>query len=223
MTKPSPRALGEVEERARQREIVRKGYDEVSYAYRDDAGRPNEATAEETQRYGGWVDEMARLLPPAARVLDLGCGAGIPATRQLVDRGLKVTGLDFSAVQIGRARRLVPGAAFIQADMTTWDCDPASFDAVVSFYALIHVPLGDQQALFPRIRRWLREGGLFLAILGDGRWTGTEQYLGAPMFWDHADTATYLDWLREAGFVPIWHRFVPEGDSGHQLVLAKAT
>ena len=42
------------------------------------------------------------------------------------------------------------------------------------------------------------------------------------MFWDHADAATYLVWLREAGLEPVWDRFVPEGDSGHTLVLAEA-
>jgi hypothetical protein len=43
------------------------------------------------------------------------------------------------------------------------------------------------------------------------------------MFWDHADTATYLRWLSEARLTPIWDRYVPEGDSGHSLVLAQAT
>jgi hypothetical protein len=84
------------------------------------------------------------------------------------------------------------------------------------------VPLADQRALFPRIRDWLRPGGYFLAIVGAGRWTGTERYLGADMFWDHADTDTYLRWFREAGLAPRWHRYVPEGASGHTLILAQA-
>jgi hypothetical protein len=43
----------------------------------------------------------------------------------------------------------------------------------------------------------------------------------APMFWDHADRDTYLRWLDDAGFEVVWHRFVPEGDGGHTLVLAR--
>ena len=50
-----------------------------------------------------------------------------------------------SAVQLARARHLVPGARMVQADMTALHLQPASLDAVVSFYALIHVPLADQQ------------------------------------------------------------------------------
>ena len=42
------------------------------------------------------------------------------------------------------------------------------------------------------------------------------------MFWDHADSATYLVWLKQADLNPLWHRFVREGKSGHVLVLAKA-
>ena len=111
----------------------------------------------------------------------------------------------------------------MQADMTAFHLKPSSLDAVVSFYALIHIPLADQQALFPRIRSWLRPGGYLLAIIGAQRWTGTERYLGADMFWDHADTSTYLRWLQAAQLRPIRDRFIPEGDSGHALVLAQAS
>ncbi len=91
--------------------------------------------------------------------MDLGCGAGIPATRELTGRGQQVIGVDFSAVQLRRAQRLVPAARLIQADMTALHLRPASVDAVVSFYALIHVPLADQQVLFPRIwHRYIPEG-----------------------------------------------------------------
>jgi SAM-dependent methyltransferase len=210
--------------RASQRDLVRRGYDAISRAYRDDEGGANPGKPDErTDDYEGWVDGLAQLLRPRARVLDLGCGAGVPATRLLVERNFDVLGLDISAVQIERARQLVPGATFEQADMATWEHESASFDAVISFYALIHVPIQDQRDLFPRIRRWLRPAGYLLAIVGAERWTGIEDYLGSKMFWDHADRETYLAWLSQAGLAPLWDRFVPEGSVGHTLVLAQAT
>jgi len=209
--------------RARQRDLVRRGYDAISLAYRGDDGTAAATSAQDVSRYVGWVAELAGLLRPGARVVDLGCGAGIPATRELADRGLTVLGVDFSPVQLRRAQRLVPAARFVQADMATLQLRPASADAVVAFYSLIHVPVPDQRALFPRVRRWLRPGGYFLAIVGAMQWTGTEPYLGADMFWDHAATATYLSWLRAARLTPLWNRYIPEGDSGHTLVLAEAT
>ena len=209
--------------RARQRDLVRRGYDTISLAYRGDDGQAAASSAEDMGRYSGWVAELAGLLRPGARVVDLGCGAGVPATRELADHGLQVIGVDFSAVQLRRAQRLVPAARLIQADMAALNLRPASADAVVSFYALIHVPVADQQALFPRIRDWLRPGGYFLAIVGATRWTGTERYLGADMFWDHADADTYLRWFRAARLTPLWHRYVPDGASGHSLILARAS
>lgn len=125
-------------------------------------------------------------------------------------------------MQIERARRLVPGGRFEQSDLATWEAEPATFDAVISLYTLIHVPLDDQRQLLPRIRRWLRAGGLFLAIFGRDRWSAVEEYQGAPMFWDQADIATYRAWLVENRLVRMWERFIPEGGSGHVLLLARA-
>jgi SAM-dependent methyltransferase len=208
--------------RAHQRDVVRRGYDAISVAYRSDDGQASVSSAEDVRRYAGWVEELARRLPRAARVVDLGCGAGLPATRALTEHGLRVLGVDFSAAQLRRARRLVPAASFVLADMTALHLHPGSVDAVVSFYALIHVPRADQQALLPCIRTWLRPGGYLLAIVGAQDWTGIEDYLGADMFWDHADTQTYLRWFHTAGLPPLWHRYVPEGDAGHTLILAQA-
>lgn len=208
--------------RAADRDLVRRGYDAISLAYRSDDGQAAGSSAEDVSRYAGWVAELAALLPAGATVADLGCGAGVPATRELTGLGLRVIGVDFSAVQLARARRLVPAASLVQADMAELCLRPARLDAVVSFYALIHVPLADQRALLPRIRSWLRPGGYLLATTGAARWTGTEPYLGAEMFWDHADTTTYLRWLEQAGLAPLWHRYIPEGNSGHSLILAQA-
>jgi SAM-dependent methyltransferase len=214
---------GYVAERARQRALVRRGYDAMSMAYRSDDGDAAASSAADISRYAGWAAELAGLLRPAARVVDLGCGAGIPATRELAGHGLQVLGVDFSAAQLHRARHLVPAARFVQADLAGLQLRPASADAVAAFYSLIHVPLADQRALFPRIRDWLRPGGYFLAILGARQWTGTAPYFGTDMFWDHADTPTYLHWLQAARLTPIWNRHIPEGNSGHTLVLAKAS
>ena len=75
--------------RERQRDVVRRGYDAISHAYRSDDGHAASSSAEDVSRYAGWVAELAALLLAGARVLDPGCGAGLPATRELTARGLQ--------------------------------------------------------------------------------------------------------------------------------------
>jgi SAM-dependent methyltransferase len=205
---------------SKQKEIVRRGYDRVSYAYRTGAG------ADDLAGYDAWLAELSPLLPENSPVLDLGCGCGLPVTQTLA-ANFAVTGVDISPVQIERARRLVPGARFIHADMSEVDFPPASFAAIVSFYAVIHLPLDEQPTLFARMRGWLQPRGYFLGTVGHRAWTGTEEnWLGVPdarMVWSHADAETYRAWLAASGFEICRTEFVPEGDGGHTLILARAS
>ena len=195
--------------------VVRRGYDLVSRAYRAD-------DATEGQ-YAEWLDLLEARVPPAGRVLDLGCGCGVPVARRLSPR-YQVTGVDLSPVQIERARALVPTATFVCADMTALDFPDASFDAVVCLYAIIHLPLAEQPALICDLGRWLRPGGVLIATVGRRAWSGTERdwlgVAGGDMWWDHADAATYVRWLADAGLVVERERFVPDGPGGHTFVLA---
>jgi SAM-dependent methyltransferase len=195
------------------RDIVRGGYDAISYAYRSDAG---ETDRDPTVLLGPLLER----LPAGARMLDLGCGCGVPFTRLLAE-GFHVTGVDLSPVQIDRARRLVPAAAFVCADMTAVSFPAGAFDGVAALYSLIHVPLDEQPAILARIRGWLAPGGVLAAVVGKGAWTGTEDdWLGAPMYWSHADEDTYAGWLEGLGFRVLERRFLPEGDGGHVLMVA---
>ena len=199
------------------KEIVRTGYDTVSFAYRSDD--------EQDEKYERWLAELAAVLPDRAEVLDLGCGCGVPSDRWLVDHGFDVTGVDFSPVQIERARALVPDASFVLADIASVEFEPRSFDAVIALYCIFHLPLEEQRTLFESVRRWLRDGGVFLAILPAGPWTGTEEDwlgAGATMWWTQERPEVYDQWLAEAGFQRRWRRYVPERDAGHDLVLAIA-
>jgi len=201
-----------------QKDIVREGYDKLSYDYRADS------TPDDYENYREWVQLLVDRLPKRASVLDIGCGCGLPATKSLAEH-FDVIGVDFSEVQIERARELVPSARFLCSDISELTFPPESYDAVVSFYAIIHMPLDEHPKLFANIARWLRPSGYFLATIGHDAWTGMEDtYLDMPggkMAWSHADEATNVRWLKDVGLYIHWTRFVPEGDSGHALVLAQ--
>jgi SAM-dependent methyltransferase len=197
------------------REVVRRGYDAVSVRYDQEYGGDT--------KYQAWLGELRGRIPAGGAVLDLGCGSGLPVARNLNEAGYRVTGVDISDVQIRRARELIPQAEFVHADITAVEFSPDSFAAVVSFFALIHLPLEDQLPVLKRIASWLRPGGLFVATTGYWAWTGTEENWlggGAPMWWSHADVATYRSWISQAGLSIEREEFVPEGDGGHALFWA---
>ena len=124
--------------------LVAAGYDEIADAYLDRFG-----VSAVRQR---WLDRLIESLPSeVCKVLDLGCGAGIPVARDLAALGHCVVGVDGSAQQIVRARRNVPAAAFIEADMCELEFKTASFDAVAAFYSINHIPPAQQDRLISKI------------------------------------------------------------------------
>jgi ubiquinone/menaquinone biosynthesis C-methylase UbiE len=107
---------------------------------------------------GDWL--LARLRP-GARVLDVGCGTGLPTARQLAARGCAVTCIDISPVMLAYARRNVPAAQFAELDVMDLAQPPDSFDAVVAFFSLLNLPRATIPRALGLIRGVLAPGGLF--------------------------------------------------------------
>ena len=192
--------------------LVESGYDLVAEQYlaTKDPDDPLALTA---------LEEMTRDLPPGAAVLDLGCGAGVPATRWLAERGFGVTGVDISERQLDLARKLVPMATFLKADMMELTFDQHAFDAVVAFHSIIHVPREEHRALLRKIQHWLRPGGLFLATLAVTDYEGEDEDWegwGAAMRWSHYDAETNKEMLRVAGFDVVYAEPRTGGGTGDE-------
>ncbi|MBL8129388.1 MAG: methyltransferase domain-containing protein [Chloroflexia bacterium] len=178
----------------RPQELVAHSYDAIAERY---AAWTGDALAGARQRY---VELLQREIPPGAPVLDLGCGTGVPVARALATR-YRVTGVDGSARSIDLARQNVPDATFLQADMTQVEFPSASFAAVISSYAIIHVPRVEHAALLQRLAGWLQPGGLLIATMGAVESEGMEEdWLGAPMYWSHFDAGTNQQLVTNAGF-----------------------
>lgn len=171
------------------------------------------------------LERFADGLVDGARVLELGCGAGVPSTRWLAGR-FEVVGIDISARQIDLARGNVPEAAFIHGDFTDHRFADGSFDGVVALYAISHAPRDVHARLFADIHRWLAPGGRFLATLGATDapdWTG--DWLGEPMFFSSHDAEENRRLLRATGFELRTNEIVairePEGDVSFLWIIAE--
>ncbi len=101
-------------------------------------------------------------LPAGARILDVCCGSG-HVTRELVARGYSVTGIDGSAALIDQARRDLPMAGFIAADVRHAVFD-RHFDAALStFDSMNHlIELPDLEAAFHSVHTALVPNAPFL-------------------------------------------------------------
>lgn len=147
-----------------------------------------------------YVDLAVRDLPPGARVLDVGCGTGRPVARYLAGRGFRVVGVDSSAAMLDIARRVVPEAELIQADMVGMEL-AGGFAAAVMWDSLFHVPRAHHRAVYRKLRDALRPGGrLLLSTGGTGDEGFTSEMYGETFFYSGFAPEETLDLLRSEGF-----------------------
>ena len=117
-----------------------------------------------------YIERLAKLLPRGSRILELGCGAGVPATKQCVELGFQVVGVDVSPSLIEIARREIPGAEFHVSDMLSFassSASPRSFDCVMIFYALWHLPPVETGASTEKVRGSAFEAWRLLVVQSD--------------------------------------------------------
>jgi SAM-dependent methyltransferase len=130
---------------------------------------------------GKMLDLITTWLPPAGRVLDVGCGSGRMLT-VLAECGISGIGIDPYANDTERCRRLRAE----EMDQLT-----ERFDLVYTRYTLHHL---DAPQRFPKkARSVLRPGGVLLIVdWTKGARTGVPERYLAPQ--------TVAGWVRKVGF-----------------------
>jgi ubiquinone/menaquinone biosynthesis C-methylase UbiE len=173
--------------------VVEQGYDHVALDY---ARLEGEATWPRMR----WLRRLLDQLEPGSSVLDLGCGSGDPADVEIAKQH-QVTGVDISQAQIGLAIQNVPTGHFLHGDAASVEFPAASFDAVVSFYTLEHIPREEHKAVLRRIHHWLRADGMLLISMEAGEYDDVMgEWLGVPMFISCFEPETTKRLVAEAGF-----------------------
>lgn len=174
------------------RELVRTAYNRCAMGY----------AQQRRTAPGSELSFVTDRLTSGSKILDVGCGAGIPVAQHLA-RTFSLTGIDISSTMVALARKNVPAAKFVLADVVKTEFPACSFDAIVSFYAIFHIPRQEHLNLFRRFAQWLRPGGLLLFTVArqdDGPGYTEDDFFGETMYWSNFGPATYRKFLTETGF-----------------------
>jgi len=192
-------------------EVVASGYDQLGERYNI-----------ERSRFDNWreVKAFSSQLPCNGKVLDAGCGTGVPIAKYLSQSGFEVIGIDISRVMVTAARKNVPGATFRQMNMMNTSFPPESFDGVISCYAIIHNPREKHANIFESFNTILRPGGIMLVSVASWAWEEFADYMGVDMYWSHYGPSKTESLITNAGFDIEFGRDVESGGEKHHWVLA---
>jgi len=108
------------------------------------------------------VSDWSRALPPAATVLDLGCGTGVPISQALIERGFRVYGVDASPKMIAAFRSRFPTVPLQCAAVEDSDFFGRIFDGVAAWGLFFLLASPVQHQLMRKVAAALRSGGRFL-------------------------------------------------------------
>jgi ubiquinone/menaquinone biosynthesis C-methylase UbiE len=111
---------------------------------------------------------MIDRLSPGARVLDLGCGTGVPTAGMLAESGLEIVGIDVSTEMLALARRNVPTGRFVAMDVMELDGTLGRFDGVCAFFSLLMLRRADVPRVLRRLRSVLEPAGLVTIGMVEG-------------------------------------------------------
>lgn len=112
------------------------------------------------------LEKALTFAPESGDALDVGCGAGGRMIRDLEARNFNVTGIDASAEMIRLAKQNHPHVKLVHTDIRDWDT-PETFDFIMAWDSLFHLPLKDQKPVLKKLCGLLRTDGIFMYTFGD--------------------------------------------------------
>lgn len=164
---------------------------------------------------------IARLGPERRHVLDLGCGAGEPIARYLVDAGCTVTGVDAAAAMIELCASRFPSMTWIVADMRNLMLGQ-QFEAIVAWDSFFHLTGEAQRAMFPVFGAHIARRGLLLFTSGPENGEAIGELYGERLYHASLSADEYRSLLDANGFDVLRHAERDPDCGCHTVWLAQA-
>lgn len=130
------------------------------------------------------IKKAIDLLDPASKVLDVGCGTGVPVSELLSEAGLEVVGFDIAPKMIELAQKRVKGTFFI-SDMLQFKVE-GTYSAVFMIFAHLQLSYAAVHAVVYKYVCALKPGGIF--VLGQ---MPSDAYVKDDSSYD--ETRTYVE------------------------------
>jgi SAM-dependent methyltransferase len=167
-----------------------------------------------------WLERFLALVPAGAPVLDLGCGAGEPIARHLIDRGHPVTGVDFAAPMLALARARFPKQTWLLNDMRRLDLG-RRFGGIVAWDSFFHLTRAEQQAVVPLLAAHLAPSGALLFTSGPGDGEAVGAVGGRPVYHASLSPAAYARLIEDHGLAVRGFLAEDPDCGGHSVWLAR--
>lgn len=168
-------------------------FDAIGEKY--DAAFPNKSAQVAA---GRWL--LDRLDSPR-RILDAGCGTGMPTAKMLSDAGHDVLGIDVSREMLRLARNNVPAARFEHGDIRRLDLPDRSLHAITAFFSLLMLNRAAVDSTLRSFARFLEPSGYLLVSMVEGDLDHVEiPFLGQSARLTAYPQPVFESVLRGAGF-----------------------
>lgn len=153
-------------------------------------------------------------------VLDIGCGMGIPLTKQLVIEGFEVAGLDIATEMIEKAKRNVPEATFIPGDIVSIDFD-RKFDGILAWDSLFHLPLENQEKTVRKIIGILNDDGILIFTIGGHAGELVSSMFDTEFYYSSLSVVHYERILVEENCEILFNEVDDSRSQGHRVVCCR--
>jgi SAM-dependent methyltransferase len=168
-----------------------------------------------------WHDRFTADLPAGATVLDLGCGGGSPVAMHMVERGLRVTGVDSSPDMIALCRERMPDQEWIVADMRALSLG-RTFGGVLAWDSFFHLKPDDQRRMFRVFAEHAAASAFLMFNTGPMHGEAIGCYRGSPLYHASLAHAEYRVLLLESGFDIVAHAVEDPQAGGRTVWLARS-
>lgn len=161
-----------------------------------------------------YLDILMQQIQPGSHILDVGCGSGFPIAHHLIEKGFKVTGVDGSQELLKIAETKVPLMHRILGDVRTVILQE-TYDAIVEWWCLFHIPLDDHALMIQRFSQWLKPNGMLEFTSGDEAFSATNSdMLNQELSFYSQTPEFYETQLKQNGFKLL----LKESDQPNHLV-----